>query len=550
MGHDVPSIKVQTTVVPLDVFVTDRNGSPITDLRAEDFEIREDGKRQHVSSFEAPQSRRLRTSAPVPPPNVFSNRPEYQNDRTHVTILLIDALNSPPGSLSQARAQIADYFRHRLEPDERVAVFLLSDKLTRLQDFTADQLAIRKAIDVGNAVSTLGATSTYSSPRTSGAVKETSAVQILQFLENMERARISFTLRDRIAATLSALYRIALATGAQHGQKSLIWISGGFPLSVAPETGLTADWDPMNPQSTPTGQPQMAMEGFEESARRLTGVLCGERITIYPIDVRGVRWAAGTDASDRGTDQYGLLMLGPDYAKTITDSSFPALSSKTNMENLARLTGGKAFLGTNDINSAFSQANKQRLASYSLSYGPSNKGFDGKFRAIQVHVARPGVIVRTRAGYYAVRPMQAPLMDGSDKDLAVAISDSSNDRVGILFDARLRFWQRSSNQQALAVDFLVDPATFVANLEGPTRHIRLDLYAALFGMDGRLVGHSTGITVDTSVDGGAYDEIRKRGLQVPMEMPDEPGDYTLRLAVRDNFTGKIGTVTIPLTRPD
>ena len=38
---------------------------------------------------------------------------------------------------------------------------------------------------------------------------------------------------------------------------------------------------------------------------------------------------------------------------------------------------------------------------YSLSYRPTNKGRDGKWRAIRVAVARPNAVARGKRGYYA-----------------------------------------------------------------------------------------------------------------------------------------------------
>src|SRR5215218_9207194 len=56
---------IEVSVVNLDVFVTDRKGQPVTGLRKEDFEIREDGKPVEISNFFA-ESRG--TAAPAPAP--------------------------------------------------------------------------------------------------------------------------------------------------------------------------------------------------------------------------------------------------------------------------------------------------------------------------------------------------------------------------------------------------------------------------------------------------------------------------------------------------
>ncbi|MEP7036732.1 MAG: hypothetical protein ABI891_00165 [Acidobacteriota bacterium] len=44
-------IKISTTLIQLDVIVTDKKGNQITDLKPEDFEIYENGKKRDISNF-------------------------------------------------------------------------------------------------------------------------------------------------------------------------------------------------------------------------------------------------------------------------------------------------------------------------------------------------------------------------------------------------------------------------------------------------------------------------------------------------------------------
>src|SRR5689334_896169 len=44
-------IRVTTNLVQADVIVTDKSGRQVTDLRPEDFEVLEDGKKQTLSHF-------------------------------------------------------------------------------------------------------------------------------------------------------------------------------------------------------------------------------------------------------------------------------------------------------------------------------------------------------------------------------------------------------------------------------------------------------------------------------------------------------------------
>jgi len=44
-------LKISTTLIQVDVTVTDRKGNIVTDLKPEDFEVYENGKKQEITNF-------------------------------------------------------------------------------------------------------------------------------------------------------------------------------------------------------------------------------------------------------------------------------------------------------------------------------------------------------------------------------------------------------------------------------------------------------------------------------------------------------------------
>src|SRR6478672_9256541 len=60
-----PTFRSTTDVVPVDVSVIDSNGKPISDLRAEEFSLKVDGKPRRISSAEFVSLRGTDTSAPA-----------------------------------------------------------------------------------------------------------------------------------------------------------------------------------------------------------------------------------------------------------------------------------------------------------------------------------------------------------------------------------------------------------------------------------------------------------------------------------------------------
>ncbi len=66
------------------------------------------------------------------------------------------------------------------------------------------------------------------------------------------------------------------------------------------------------------------------------------------------------------------------------------LDSRTGLARLADDTGGFLVEQSNDLSSAFRRIDEDNQFHYLLTYSPTNAAFDGKFRAIQVKVRRPG----------------------------------------------------------------------------------------------------------------------------------------------------------------
>lgn len=87
--------------------------------------------------------------------------------------------------------------------------------------------------------------------------------------------------------------------------------------------------------------------------------------------------------------------------KVLTDEYI--IDVKRALERITTLTGGKvldaqAFASLTDVYAKVAEELKNQ---YYISYIPSNVNKDGRWRAIEVRVNRPGVIATTRQGYYA-----------------------------------------------------------------------------------------------------------------------------------------------------
>jgi Ca-activated chloride channel homolog len=71
------------------------------------------------------------------------------------------------------------------------------------------------------------------------------------------------------------------------------------------------------------------------------------------------------------------------------------------LNKLAEYSGGLVFDGMQDLSYAFSEVAKELASQYSIGYYSTDNKHDGKFRKIEVKLAKPDLTARTKKGYYA-----------------------------------------------------------------------------------------------------------------------------------------------------
>src|SRR5215213_4211994 len=120
-SEDIETLKTDTDLVTIPLMATDRSGIYITDLRQEEFAIKEDGALQQIAFFG-------KVAAPF-----------------HV-VLMLDTSSSTKDQLKQIQ-QAAFAFVQQLQPVDRVKVISFDDKVNDLNEFTADRDILRAAID-------------------------------------------------------------------------------------------------------------------------------------------------------------------------------------------------------------------------------------------------------------------------------------------------------------------------------------------------------------------------------------------------------------------
>jgi len=92
------------------------------------------------------------------------------------------------------------------------------------------------------------------------------------------------------------------------------------------------------------------------------------------------------------------------YAIGLLDHAGSArLDARLKLQALTEVTGGTAMFpaSARELDPFYSQILREIRAQYQLGYSSTNSAADGRWRAVEVKVKRPGLKVRTRKGYFA-----------------------------------------------------------------------------------------------------------------------------------------------------
>jgi VWFA-related protein len=536
-------LKTITRLVVVDVVASDKSG-PVTNLERSDFTVLEDGKEQQIRvfSFQQPHQGGAAHVALTPaklPENAYSNYPKYNVDNS-LNVVLMDALNTSFPHQAYVRDQMIRYLE-KMPVGRPVAVYMLGTKLSLLQDFTSDPEVLKGVVkNLKGKVSPLldnptGGPDTELLPpglADSGVMP----AQMLSAMQSFEQERVAFQTDLRVTYTINALTTIARFLSGYPGRKNLIWISEAFPVNIDPNMELT-------------GNVFAGTRNYGPQIAQLADSLIDAQIAMYPVDARGLITSSLFDASNSGRDKFGRsLGRGGRMASAISAENSALQSVHSAMQEMADRTGGRAFYNTNDIDGAIRNSIDDGSTYYTLAYYPDNKNWNGKFRKIHVTVNKPGIKLRYRLGYYAVDPRVFANQDEKQQiaTYALALDPDSPSATGLLFHAMV-IPPEAQKPNTVLVNFGVDPhaISFDQQADGLS-HATVECTVQAFSSKGQLVrGESS--TIKAALKPETYARVMQEAFPCQQAIDLKPGKYFLRLGVRDNNTGLIGTTNARVT---
>jgi len=568
-----PGLRVTTRMVVVDVVATDNKDLPIKDLKADDFTVQEEGQAQAVRAFsfhqteQEPASAMSQSSAdpsPKLPPGYFSNEPRHKSNGA-LNVLLLDALNTTLLNQATMRDAIIKLME-KLPPGQPMAIYLLGNKLTLVQDFTSDPEVLKKAIAgvkrQGSKLLDNAAGTTRMDDMPVGSVMFYTMMDVPSIrakLDDFREQQIAGQTDFRVRLLLDALNSLARSLAGYPGRKNLIWLSEAFPFTIVIDKSASASdrrlagSDIVAATTMNTASDRNARDFSREIA--LTGnLLSNAQVAIYPVNVQGLSgntdFSVGNDPNPIGKPAIITSTLDDEAGKNMNREAEGRMASRSTMNDLAEKTGGKAFYNTNNLEGAVRRSMEDGSIYYTLGYYPENKAWDGKFRRIAIKVARPGVKLHYRLGYYAVEPQSYAKLDQAEKtnELAKAMSLEFPASTALLFQAMVVPPSTATGNKIL-VNYAVDPhgLTFDLGNDG-LQHASVDCAVIVYSAKGEAV-QSLSNTMIAALKPEEYQRVQQKSFPCRQTFELAPGEYLFRLGVRDGHTGALGTLNAPVTIP-
>ena len=508
-----PPYLIQTTtrLVQVTVIVHDGKGSPITGLKKEDFTLLDSNKPQQIAFFSAtaPSS-----GDPHPPaPNVFTNRSDLKGqDPGNIVVILFDALNTSFLDQAYARQHVLRFLQH-VKPQDRIAIFALTNDLLPLHDFSEDVASLQSSVDRFSP--RLLAAFDASHPdnfHVSALANEPSWMAFENHVNNATAEIADYEVSNRYRLTYEAISRIADYVANIPGHKSLIWVTDGIPIQIGDGKIGVPDRDVfrLDDSTLPGAAGSANLNGIARILNRVD-------MAIYPVDARGV------EVDDSASAFFSRGAVRDTYQSLADDS------------------GGKAFYGNNDIAGSINAAVEDDRFTYTLGYYPDHGTWDGKFRKIKIALNLPGSHLRYRPGYFALQERPGDTIMRTD--LAEA-ARTPLDATALGVTVKGKTLEPTSSRQ-LQLQISLDPKQFLLHDQNNRKEGGLDLLFLQKDSAGKYLAAEKQ-HFDINFKPKEYTSLAKTGLILQRRLAIDPASDQIRVFVRDVGSGQLGSVTIPV----
>lgn len=520
---------VHVSIVNVDVYVTDKEGNPVTGLTAADFEVLDDGRPVEVTNFYAVEDGRPTATAPrpivteAPRPEPIEPAEELPPEQKLRLVIFVDNFNILPLERNRIIPDLRAFVLHQLEEDDEVLLVTYDRALNVRHPFTTDHPRIA---DVLLELEDLSGFRTARDAQRREAIRSIEdaegETEALTWARNYAEAEML-----EIRETISSLRDLLDSFAGLPGRKVMLHVSSGVPMVAGQELFEAVD--------VRFDASRALMEAGRYDVSRdydsLAAQANAHRVSFYMLDAGGLR-----------PDVFG----GAEYTAIRSAGSRSRINSaaeanhQSTLHYLANRTGGRAIVNRNDIFPVLEEVSETLHTYYSLGY-PERQSGDGRYHRIEVKVGRPGVEVRHRDGYRS-RSSKDRMIDRVRTALSYTFVDNP---LGV--EARPgRPVQQDRNEFLVPVQVRIplENVVLLPRADGKAE-ARLRLFVAAIDDQGRASGIEE-VPVGFRLPAEHLEAARKESYIYTHRLLMRPGRQKLAIGVLDEIGAMHSVVSVPV----
>jgi VWFA-related protein len=568
-----PTFRSGTNLVRVDVYAT-KDGTPVQDLGAADFEVFEDNTPQKIESFEHIVVNPAGPDAGLIEPSSPSEANRLAADpRRRVFVVFLDTHSVPYEGSYAIKEPLIHFMQQAMGDDDLVGVMtpdMGPDQITFGRRTHVIERGLRETWYWGRRDSIMldereqlysfcfppqPLEGTVVSALAQAMIDRRRELVTLESLDNL--VRYMRNIREGRTAVITVTDGWLLFRPDQSLLEPRKTVGGanvdplpGAPVPVGVGPGGTLTREPMN-EAHPndrticdTDRRVLAMSDNEQYFRTIYGDANRANVSFYTIDPRGL---VVFDAP-----------IGPKPPPPPSVDRAMLRRRQDVLETLARATDGMSLTNSNDLRKQLGRIAADLTSYYLLGYYSTNSNLDGKYRTIKVRSKKPGIEVRSRNGYSAATAAEVEKARAAAAAPEPELKTAINQALGTIErDARAQ-GRKTVRGQGEPLVFHRGPLT--GNVVQPaagrvfprSERIRMELEAAEGspGWSGVLLdrnGNKTPVPVATSERTDAASGQRWLVADITLA-PLGPGDYVVELTVTEGAQQKRTLVGIRVTQ--
>jgi VWFA-related protein len=554
-------IRITTELVQTDVVVTDKNDQVVSDLKLEDFELYDQGKKQDLKFMEfvgvdspgRTEGNRASAAAPSVLPAVIErtgNTGVSAKDLKRVVAFVIDDLTMQINDLTAVRKMLLDFVDNKMRDGDLVAIVRVIGGKGLLQQFTTDRQLLRRAIAAITLVVHPYSSSEVPDPEKASRPDPTTSMQVDArdatadasatapevFSSNDESIRYN---RGLAAVTTANLVIESLRL--LPGRKNLVLVTEGIPVFEINSSGSSFS-------NTGVVLSQLTDNAFRAG------------VVISSLDPRGMRATPGVKGF-QATPAKSAMGGGMSAASRNEDNTFgigdPGESSALSgplaggaqhigLSTVASYTGGVSVVNTDDFQAGLDKILARSNGYYTLAYKPSAP-MDNKNHKLEIKVRRSGAKVYSHRSYLARAERSSGPSTKEEEIVNAALSPLVKADIDVTPNVALKL---QPGKAGVEVQMLIgaNKMHFSEGSDG-AHHVSFDVVAFIFDQMGkRYAGLSE--TVNLNLTPEDYRIALAEGLAYTANTELPPGYYQVRAVVREASSGGVGTFSKYIEIPD